>query len=57
MRGYTCLRFQKNNDAGARYIFTEHIKNDMEDWPLWGKLDDFDEAAKSEINRQFKHGF
>ena len=41
------------NDIGARYIFTEHIINNIGDSPLLGKLDDFDEATKAEIKRQF----
>jgi len=47
--------FTKNNDMKARYIFTEHIKNDFEDWPLLGEvMDKFDEETKSEIKRQVK---
>jgi len=42
------------NEIGARYIFSEHIKNDMEDWPLWGNTDGLDETTKEEITRQFK---
>jgi len=41
------------NDIGAKYVFTEHINNDMEDWPLWGKTEDLDDATKTEITRQF----
>ena len=41
------------NDFGVRYIFTEHIKNDMEDCPVLG-MDGFDEATKAKITQQFK---
>ena len=54
--GIPCARilaydFTKN-DIGARYIFTEHINDEIEDSCLWGRLDSFDEKTKAEIVRQ-----
>lgn len=43
------------NDVGVRYILTEHINNNFDDWPLLHDIiDKFDEDIKSEINNQFK---
>jgi len=44
--------FDKNN-AGVRYILTEYIHNDMQDCPVWGQLDAFDDKTRAEIVRQF----
>ena len=40
------------NGIGARYVFTEHIHDEIEDSCLWGRLDNFDEVTKAEIVRQ-----
>jgi len=42
------------NDVGVRYVFMEHINNTMEDCPLHGRLDEFDEAIKIEMIRHYK---
>lgn len=42
------------NDIGARYVFMEHIRDEIEDSCLWGRLDDFDGITKAEIIQQYK---
>jgi len=45
------------NDIGVKYVFMEHIINDMGDAPLWGRVENFDEVTKVEIKRQFITAF
>ena len=41
------------NDVGVRYIFMEHINNNMEDWPLIGEaMGKLEEMTKSKIKQQ-----
>jgi len=50
--GILAYDFTRNN-VGVRYILTEHIENEMDDCPVWGRLDDYGEATKTEITMQF----
>ena len=47
--------FTKNN-FGVRYILTEHINNNFDDWPILQEiLEKFDEITRAEILRQFDY--